>query len=84
MTTPVDTTKPSTILTGWQHQALSFQATSTSQVLQFLAVGTPSGAPPLVFLDGITITETPEPGALGLLGLGVLMLGVARLRKRSS
>jgi hypothetical protein len=83
MTTPVNTSNPGSILTGWNRQTLTFQATSTSQLLSFLAAGTPSGAPPLVFLDGITLTEVaPEPATWVLLGLGLLMLPVGlRLRK---
>jgi hypothetical protein len=78
MTTQVNTSNPGSILTGWARQTLTFQATSTSQLLSFLAAGTPNGAPPLVFLDGITIAEAPEPATWGLLGLGLLMLPVAR------
>jgi hypothetical protein len=79
----VNTSNPGSILTGWNRQTLTFQATSASQLLSFLAAGTPSGAPPLVFLDGITISEVaPEPASWVLLGLGLLMLPVVlRLRK---
>jgi hypothetical protein len=83
MTTPVNMSNTSSILTGWNRQTLTFQATATSQVLSFLAMGTPSGAPPLVFLDGITITELPEPSPSALLGLGLLLVPVGlRLRKK--
>lgn len=84
MTTPVNTSNPGSILTGWNRQTLTFQATSASQLLSFLAVGTPNGAPPLVFLDGISITEvTPEPATWVLLALGLLMVPVGlKLRKR--
>jgi hypothetical protein len=84
MTTPVNMSNPGSILTGWNRQSLTFQATGTSQLLSFLAVGTPSGAPPLVFLDGITITEAaPEPSAAALLGLGLVLVPLGlRLRKR--
>jgi hypothetical protein len=82
MTTPVDTSKPGTILTGWNRQTLTFQANSASQVLSFLAVGTPNGAPPLVFLDGITIAEAPEPSTWALFALGLVMLPLGlKLRK---
>ena len=82
MTTQVNTSNPGSILTGWNKQTLTFQATSTSQLLSFLASGTPNGAPPLVFLDGITIAESPEPATCVLLGLGLgmLLLGL-KLRK---
>jgi PEP-CTERM motif len=78
MTTPVNTANPGSILTPWNLQKLVFQATSASQVISFLAAGTPSGAPPLVFLDGISIAEVPEPGTVALIGLGLLMVTVGR------
>lgn len=50
--------------------------TSASEVLSFLAIGTPAGVPPFALLDGVSISEVPEPGSLVLLGAG---LGVAVL-----
>jgi hypothetical protein len=83
MTTPVNTANPGSILTGWNRQTMNFTAASTSQLLSFLAVGTPSGAPPLVFLDGISVTETPEPGTSGLFALALLVVCFALwLRKK--
>jgi hypothetical protein len=71
-------------LTAWQSQSLTFVATATSQLLSFLAVGTPSGAPPIVTLDGVTITDitAPEPGTAALWGVGLLALGLAKMRKK--
>lgn len=49
-----------------------FQATAASQVLSFLASGTPNGAPPISFLDGVSLTETvPKPVTLSLLGVSL-------------
>jgi hypothetical protein len=70
-------------LTAWNAQTMTFTATATSQVLSFLALGTPNGGPPLAFLDGITLNAVPEPGTSALLGLGLLMLPLGgRLLKR--
>jgi hypothetical protein len=77
---------------GWNKQSLTFTLPSNavaSQVLSFLAVG-PSGYPPMVLLDGVSITQNvsgssvPEP-ALGLLiGVGLLAIPLVgkRLRKK--
>ena len=66
----------------WEQQTLVFKASTASQVLSFLASGTPNGAPPISFLDGIALTETvPEPVTLSLLGVGVL--GTLALRRRA-
>ena len=66
----------------WQQQTLVFKASAASQVLSFLAAGTPNGAPPISFLDGVSLTETvPEPVTLSLLGVGVL--GTLALRRRA-
>jgi hypothetical protein len=70
-------------MVGWMSQTLSFTADATSEVLSFLAVGTPNGLPPFVLIDGITVTaQTPEPGSYALLGLGLLGIGAARWRRK--
>jgi hypothetical protein len=73
-------------LTGWEYQTMNFTADNTSDLLSFLAVGTPDGVPPFVLLDGVSLNAnatTPEPGTL-LLMLGGLLggLGVIRLKRR--
>lgn len=68
--------------TGWETWSYTFTATGTSELLSFLSIGTPNGLPPIAVLDGVSLTQTPEPAALALLGLGVLGLGAARLRRR--
>lgn len=59
--------------TGWQTESLTFTATNTSEVLSFLAIGTPAGEPPMSLLDGVSVTDTavPEPSSLALLGTGL-------------
>ncbi len=72
-------------ITPWQLQTFTFTATSSTQVLRFLAVGGPAGAPPVSFIDGISLDgKVPEPATLGLLGAGLMALGIARRRNRKA
>ncbi len=71
---------------GWMQQTLSFTAQNVSDTLTFLAVGTPSGVPPFVLLDGVSIKETPpsstpEPGTWAMLGVGGTLLAVGSKRR---
>ncbi len=69
--------------TPWRQQTFVFTADGTSDVLNFLAVGTPSGLPPIVLLDGVGFAAVPEPGSLALVGIGLLVTAtVHRCRKR--
>ncbi len=67
----------------WQKQKLTFTATAVSQVLTFLAVGTPGGAPPISFLDGVYVAGVPEPASWALMVAGFGLVGAAA-RRRSS
>lgn len=68
----------------WEKQTMLFTATSTSQVLKFLAVGTPGGAPPISFLDGVSLQATggvPEPTTWAMMLLGFGAVGFAARRR---
>jgi hypothetical protein len=76
---------PSQGFTGWLSQTLTYTATSTSEVLSFLAAGTPSNAPPFSLLDGVSITAVAEPASWMTLVAAVLsIIGVANFKRRSS
>jgi len=74
---------PSEDFQPWTLQTMTFKATSTSQILSFLALGTPNGVPPMVFLDGVSMAQVvPEPSSLAIAGLGLCALLVARRLRR--
>ena len=67
----------------WMKQSLTFTADGASDVLSFLAEGTPGGAPPISFLDGVSLdAAVPEPGAWTLMILGAVGLGAILRRRR--
>jgi hypothetical protein len=68
--------------TGWQQDSFTFTADGTSDVLSFLAQGTPAGVPPFSLLDGVSVVAaTPEPSSLALLLTGFVGVG-GMVRKR--
>jgi hypothetical protein len=67
---------------GWFTETTTFTATSSSQVLSFLSVGTPAGLPPVALLDGVSLTGgVPEPATWAMMLVGFGGLG-ALLRHR--
>ena len=70
---------------GWNSAAFNFTATSTSQVLSFLSLGTPSGLPPVALLDSVSVQAVPEPATWAMMLLGFGMVGAAtRYRRRKT
>lgn len=70
-----------TRVTPWQKQTLTFTANSSSDILTFLAVGTPAGKPPFSLLSSVSVTaNVPEPLTI----IGTIIGGTAafRLRKK--
>jgi len=66
----------------WEYQSMRFTATSPTQTLTFLALGTPNGLPPVVLLDGLSLTETPEPQTVALVGFSLVCMSLLRRRRR--
>lgn len=69
---------------GWKQASFTHVATSTSEVLSFMAFGSPAGVPPAALLDGISVTENanvPLPATALLFALGGLMGLVSRKKK---
>jgi hypothetical protein len=68
---------------AWNSQTMTFTTTAASEVLEFIALGTPNGEPPFVLLDGVNLQAAPEPAAFALIGFGLLAIPlVARLRRK--
>jgi hypothetical protein len=66
--------------TGWQQQTFVYTATSTSEVLSFLAIGTPDGVPPFSLLDGPSMVAVPEPTTIVAGALMIIPFGVSTAR----
>jgi hypothetical protein len=75
---------PSHGFTGWVYTSLTFTATSSSEVLSFLANGTPNGEPPFSLLDGVSMQAVPEPGSVTLFSAGLIGLAFVVRRRRLS
>jgi hypothetical protein len=66
----------------WNLQSMTFIATSTSELLSFLAISPSGGEPPVALLADVSLTA-PEPGTFAVLSVGLLgLLTVVRLRSR--
>ncbi|WP_309605279.1 PEPxxWA-CTERM sorting domain-containing protein [Phenylobacterium sp.] len=73
---------PSKDAQGWFTVTHRFTATSTSQLLSFLSIGTPLGLPPAALLDGVSLTTVPEPTSWAMMILGFFGLGAVLRRRR--
>ena len=68
-------------ISPWAQQTMSFTATSATEVLSFLSIGT--GDPPLVLLDGIHLdASAPEPASIWLSGIGAALLAGCLIARR--
>lgn len=66
---------------GWNTSSMTFTATGASQVLSFLAKGSP-GAPPFLLLDSVSMTAAvPEPSTWAMLAAGLGLIGFAARRR---
>ena len=70
--------------TGWTYNTMNFTASGPSDLLSFLAVGTPTGEPPFSLLDGVDV-EVPEPSSVLLItAIGAGCAGFRRMRRRAA
>lgn len=72
--------------TGWHQATIAFTADSSSDVLSFLALGTPTGVPPFTMLADVSMQEVPEAstvfaGAFLLLPVGFFIRRMLRQSK---
>ena len=56
----------------WRQDTVTFTASATSQVLSFLATGSPAGVPPFSLLDGVTLFAAPEPATWAVMIVGMV------------
>jgi hypothetical protein len=78
----------------WQKQILSFVASGSSALLEFMANGTPGNQPPMALLSGVSVSPqggppnppdpptTAVPGPLGVAGCAAAFGVSRRLRRR--
>jgi hypothetical protein len=70
---------PAQSFVGWRSMTLNLTAASTSEILSFMAIGTPNGQSPWLLLSGVTLTDTtaavPEPETYALMLAGLAAVG---------
>jgi len=72
----------------WASDTFDFTATGATEVLNFLAVGTPDGVPPMVLLDGVSGSDVtggsaaPLPTTTALSGTILGLCGIIGLMRR--
>lgn len=70
---------------GWFSESFRFTATGATQVLSFLAHGTPEGVPPFSLLDGVSLqAAVPEPATWTTLIAGFGLVGAMARRRRGT
>ena len=76
---------PSGGFSGWMTVNTNFKATSTSQLLTFLSIGSPAGLPPIAVLDGVSLhSGVPETATWAMMLVGFGGLGAMIRRRRAS
>jgi hypothetical protein len=76
---------PSEGFSGWLPESIQFTYTgpsNTSEILNFLAAGNPTGRPPVALLDSVSLSSVQEPAPLSLVMIGLLALGICIVRRR--
>jgi hypothetical protein len=71
---------PSQHASPWTEQTMTFVATANSEILKFVALGTPGGEPPVCLLGDVSMS-VPEPSTLGMCAAGLAALGLMRRRR---
>ncbi len=72
---------PSKGFSGWHYESLTFTYEGgPSDLLSFLAVGSPTGQPPVALLDSVSLEAAPEPASLSIVGVCLFGLVFVRLR----
>lgn len=71
---------PSQGFSGWMTQTFSFVATTSTEVLSFLATGTNN--PPFILVANVSLTRAPEPASIVVLLTGLAgLVGVSFARR---
>ncbi len=69
--------------TPWHTATMNFVASSSQQLLSFLADGTPNGEPPTLLLDNVSLkaSNVPEPASMVMLATGLAAIGFVKRRR---
>jgi hypothetical protein len=68
----------------WRSASMTFAAQGTTQILSFLAVGTPTGVPPFSLLDNVSLQDAvPEPASWVMMIAGFGLTGAAMRRRKT-